>query len=136
MNADALLGSLTNDELKFIAGRDYGADLDIHLKELRKLLNGQAGVLSGSQYWHPYEVIELTAHALVPGHEKEFVACTILVLRAVASGYDTSTDLDLKFNDRAQDYDSLPTDLRAVVLDAYVQAGIHNTAHDGRTEER
>lgn len=117
----AFLKSLDDDELKFIAGRDYGVDSDIHLEALRKLIKHQAGSLSEEQFWYPYEVIELGAHTLVPGHEREFAACTLLVLRAVASGYDTSTRVDWKLIDRAHDYDLLPPDLREAVLDAYLK---------------
>lgn len=121
MDMETLLDSLTDDELKFIAERDYGLDADVHLSELQKLIRDQRWHLSEGQYWHPYEVIELGAHSLTRGHEREFAACTLLVLRAVASGYDTETRLDWKFNDRAADYDLLPKDLRDLVLDAYMQ---------------
>jgi hypothetical protein len=120
---DDLLKSLTDSELKFIAERDYGVDADIHLEQLKVLITAQHGYLTDGQHWHPYEVIELCAHTLTPGHEKEFTACTLLVLRAVASGFDRSTDLDWKFEDRAQDYDALPTPYRDAILDAYLQAG-------------
>lgn len=120
---DDLLKSLTDSELKFIAERDYGIDADVHLEELRKLITSQNGFLTDGQYWHPYEVIELCAHSLTPGHEREFTACTLLVLRAVASGVDKSTTLDWKLEDRAQDYDALPAPFRDAILDAYQLAG-------------
>lgn len=122
MDFDVFLESLTEDELKFIADRDYGVDSDLHLEALRKVVGEQAGAFTEQQSWYPYEVIELGAHALVPGHEREFVACTLLVLRAVATGYDRSTQLDWKFSDHTQDYDALPPALKQAVLDAYVQA--------------
>ena len=43
----------------------------------------------------------------------------LLVLRAVASEFDTHTDLDQKLADRAQDYDALPAEFRDAILDAY-----------------
>jgi hypothetical protein len=89
---------------------------------LRKLFRGQGRVISEGQDWHPYEVIELGAHSLIPGHEREFVACTLLVIAAIADGVDTSTTLAWKLDDRAADYDALPHGLREIVLDAYIQA--------------
>lgn len=120
MDTKDLFGSLTEAELKFIAEGDYGVDTDLHLDELVKLLHEQGGVLSEGQYWHPYEVVELGAHSLKPGHEREFAACTLLVINAVATGYDTSTRLDRKFDERASDYDRLPPPLRDLVLSAYM----------------
>lgn len=117
-----LLKSLTHDERKFIAERDYGVDADVHLHELNKLIDVQSGALQEGQYWYPYEVIELTTNSLVPGHEREFVACTLLILHAVASGYDTAANLDWKFNDHAVDYDLLPPDMRDMVLSAFMRA--------------
>ncbi|HZX79057.1 hypothetical protein [Lysobacter sp.] len=121
---DSLLDTLSDDELRFIAERDYGVDCDAHLAELLKLIREQSGVLSDEQFWHPYEVIELCAHALEPGHEREFAACTLVVINAVATGYDTSTRLDWKFNDRADDYDRLPSELRELILAAYAATGL------------
>lgn len=130
MDARNLLDSLTEAELKFIAEGDYGVDADLHLDELLKLLREQDSVLSEGQYWYPYEVVELGAHSLKPGHEREFAACTLLVINAVATGYDKSTRLDWKFDERAGDYGRLPTTLRDLVLDAYLAAGLDDT---GRT---
>jgi hypothetical protein len=127
MDARDLLDSLTEAELKFIAEGDYGVDADLHLDELLKLLREQDSVLSEGQYWYPYEVLELGAHSLKPGHEREFAACTLLVINAVATGYDKSTRLDWKFDERAGDYDRLPTTLRDLVLDAYLAAGLDDT---------
>lgn len=51
--------SITENEIKFIAGRDYGADADKHEKEIKRLIFDQNGVLDSKQYWYPYEVVEL-----------------------------------------------------------------------------
>ena len=118
-----LLASLTPGELRYIAERDYQVDADLHLDALRSWI-AQGGTLDESHYWYPYEVIELTAHYLEPGHEREFAACTLVVLAAVASGYDNRTLLEWKFEDRAWDYDRLQPVLRDAVLAAYVAAGI------------
>lgn len=127
MNTRGLLESLTEAELRFIAEGDYGVDADLHLDGLVKLLREQSGAPSEGQYWYPYEVVELGAHSLMPGHEREFAACTLLVIDAVATGYDTSTRLDWKFDERAGDYDRLPTPLRDLVLAAYLTVGLANT---------
>ncbi|QWF17914.1 hypothetical protein KME82_03800 [Lysobacter capsici] len=116
---DTLLKSLTHAELTFIAESDYGVDVERHRDALKQLIDVQHGVLTPGQHWHPYEVIELCAHAWKPGHEREFTACTLLVLRAVATGFDTATWIDEKFEDRAQDYDALPTPFRDAILEAY-----------------
>src|SRR5690348_17220667 len=107
MDLAAFLRSLSDDELQFIANLDYGVDSELHLDGLRKLIDEQDCIPVEGQEWFPYEVIELGAHGLKPGHEREFAACTLIVVRAVTSGYDTSTDLDWKFNECARSYDLL-----------------------------
>ncbi len=123
MELTALLQSLKPEELRFIAERDYGVDADLHLEALRPVVES-GGRLQEGQYWYPYEVIELASHQLVPEHEREFVACTLIVLAAVASGYDTSTSLEWKFDDRAEDYGKLQPEFRESVLAAYAAAGL------------
>lgn len=123
MELAELLKSLTPDELLYIAERDYRVDADLHLGALRSWIQ-QGGKLEEFHYWHPYEVIELTAHYLEPGHEREFAACTLIVLDAVASGCDKCTFLEWKFEDRASDYDKLEQPLRDAVLATYLAAGL------------
>lgn len=132
MELNAFLRSLTQDERKFIAERDYGVDADAHLSELNKLIDIQAGVFREDQYWYPREVVELASHALVPGHEKEFVACTLLLLKYVVSESDASVRFDWKFDNRAQDYDALPTEWRDAILAAYVLAEGYNGGSEVR----
>ena len=121
MDLTAFLQSLSDEELRFIADLDYGVDSDLHLDGLRKLIKQQDCVPAEGQEWFPYEVIELGAHKLTPGHEREFAACTLIVVQAVTSGYDTSTNLDWKFDEQAQSYDLLPQELREAVLQAYAR---------------
>jgi hypothetical protein len=118
----ATVRSATDDELSFIAGLDYGEGRAQHLAALLTVVREQAGIFRPDQYWHPYEVVELGAHSLTPGHEREFAICTLLVIQAVVSGYDTSTVLADKFCERAADYESLPADLREEILGAYLEA--------------
>jgi hypothetical protein len=117
-----LVQSITDEELAHIATLDYGQDSQQHLKALRSVIFEQDGELQNEQTWHPYEVIELCTHSLKPCHEREFAICTLLVIQAVASGLDSSTDLSAKLNDRAKDYDYLPPDLRDTILNAYQSA--------------
>ena len=118
-----LIRSLEPEELRFIAERDYGEDADAHLAALHAFVES-GGQFREDQYWHPYEVIELGAHGLAPGHEREFAVCTLLVIAAVRSGFDTSTDLTGKLEDRAADYDKLEPTLREAVLSGYLAAGL------------
>ena len=54
MDLETLLDSLNEDELKFIAARDYGEKADVHLSELHKLIRDQRGTFSDAQYSYPY----------------------------------------------------------------------------------
>ncbi len=112
----------TDEELAFIAGLDYGQNKQRHLDALHVLSEKQGGIIGADQFWFPYEVIELGSHELKAGHEREFAICTLLVLANVAAGVDTSTDLNAKFEDRAADYDKLPSALREEILTAYKDA--------------
>ena len=116
------ISSITETQLAFIAALDYGQRTEQHLEGLRRLIFEQDGIPTEGQYWCPYEVVELGAHHLQIGREREFVICTLLVIMAVESGFDSSTDLSQKFHDRAADYDKLPIALRDEVLAAYENA--------------
>jgi hypothetical protein len=118
----ATISSVTDSELAFIAGRDYGVESEKHFSALRRVIFEQSGIPLSGQEWFPYEVVELGAHHLETGHEREFAICTLLVIGAVEDGFDTSTDLSQKFHDRAADYDALPVWLRDEILAAYEHA--------------
>ncbi|MBB3843676.1 hypothetical protein [Xanthomonas arboricola] len=122
----ALLHSLTPDELRFIAERDYGQDVELHSLALASVI-ARGGRFEPGEDWYPYEVVELGAHTLVPGHAREFAMCTLLVIAAVAEGFDLSTALLDKFQERADDYAKLPTNLQQAILAAYVAAGSTTT---------
>jgi hypothetical protein len=117
-----LIKTATESELRYIASLDYGQDSERHLNALRSLIFEQGGDLQVDQYWYPHEVIALGSHHLADGHEREFFFCTMLLLQAVANGYDTSVGLGAKLSDRAGDYDRLPAALRDEVLRAYESA--------------
>jgi hypothetical protein len=114
--------SASENELAYIAALDHGKDLPRHLDALKTVLFKQQGHFREGQVWFPYEVVELGSHALVPGHEREFAICTLLVVEAVLSGFDSGTDLSDKLSNRATDYDLLPKALRDEVLSAYTRA--------------
>ena len=114
-----LISSITEEELRFIANLDYGVDSERHYTELHCLIYKQGCIFTDDQHWHPYEVIELGSHALILGHEREFAICTLLVIHAVSSGYDKSTELDEKFSQHTQDYDKLSPELSGIVLSEY-----------------
>jgi hypothetical protein len=109
----------SHDELVFIASLDYGQGAEQHLAALRSVLSERGGIVGDGQHWYPYEVIELGANWLQPGHEREFALCTLLVIENVAAGADTSTDLVAKLAGQAADYDRLPAPLRDLILSAY-----------------
>ena len=121
--SSSLLKTATESELEYISGLDYGQNADVHLAALKAVIFDQAGNLTEDQRWFPYEVIELGSNALVPGHEREFFFCTMLVLQAARNGYDTSVDVLDKLTNRATEYDKLPALLRDEVLRAYYLAG-------------
>lgn len=114
------LPSVTREELVFVASLDYGNDADRHLASLIDVLKLRGEFSEGDHYF-PYEVVELGAHALTRDHEREFVLCTLLVMHAVASGFDSATDINKKFMAMASTYDSLSMDLRDLVLAAYLE---------------
>lgn len=114
--------SASEEELSFIAARDYGQDAPRHLAALKTVVLQRQGQFREGQRWYPYEVIELGSNSLVAGHEREFAICTLLVIEAVLTGFDSATDLGEKFANRAQDYEALPAQLREEILSAYVAA--------------
>jgi hypothetical protein len=116
-----LLKTITEEELAFIAGLDYGLGVDKHLAALREVIFEQDGDMTQDQYWYPHEVIALGSHHLQPGHEREFFFCTMLLLQAVQSGYDDTVDLLDKFQDRAHQYQKLTAELRDEILAVYLR---------------
>lgn len=118
----SLIPLVTDAELSFIAGLNYGLDFDRQLAALHEVLQVQQACFIEGQYYYPYEVVELGAHSIALGHEREFVLCTLLVINAVITGFDSATDLTEKFAMTATVYDALPEDLKEVVLKAYLEA--------------
>jgi hypothetical protein len=122
MRVSPIVSSATLDELKYIAGLDYGQNDRQHLNALHELIHVQSGVINRDQFYFPYEVVELGSNVHVLGHEREFAICTLLIIANVVAGADTATDLSQKFSDRSQDYDQLPLHLKEAVLNAFYAA--------------
>lgn len=117
-----LLTSVTESELAYIASLNYGLQAQQHQAALRKVIFEQDGQFQEGQHWFPYEVVELGSHALAAGHEREFTICTLLVVLAVKTGFDSATSLPTKFGEQAESYDALPPVLRGEILNAYEAA--------------
>jgi len=116
------ISSISVKEMQFISGLDYGNDASRHEQALRELIFDRSGKFEEGEYWFPYEVVELGSNALQVGHEREFTICTLLVIEAVISGFDQSTDLMRKSAEMTPAYSSLPTNLNEIIVEAYLKA--------------
>lgn len=113
----------TQAELRFIAGLDYGQDAERHFAALNALIFARAGAWRVEDQWFPYEVIELASHWLQPGHEREFVIATLLVVAAIRSGFDGKISLEEKLEARFDDYACLPEELSKLVFAEFEAGG-------------
>jgi len=116
-----LVSTASKNELNFIAGLDYGQDQHKHYEALSDLIFMRKGEFQRCDNWFPYEVIELGANSIHVGHEREFVICSLLVIHAVGSGFDTWTNLENKFSNLDSSLDELSTDLADLLLHEYVR---------------
>jgi len=123
MPLPGLVLTATQAELRFIAGLDYGQEVDRHLAALNDLVFARGGAWQQDDAWFPYEVIELGSHELQPGHEREFVIATLLVVAAIRAGFDRKISLEEKLEARFDDYASLPAELSSLVLAAFEEGG-------------
>lgn len=118
-----LVKTISAEEVGFIAGLDYGQDRESHEAALRSVIWENADRFTEGQQWFPYEVVELGASHLQAGHEREFAICTLLVIRAVATGFDKATDLAEKRASKVWEYGQLPAQLADAIDVEYVAAG-------------
>lgn len=118
-----LVQTISEGELSFIAGLDYGQDQARHETALQLVIGQQGGNFNEGQCWFPYEVVELGAHHLQTGHEREFAICTILVIRSVSAGFDKATDLAEKKMAMESQYRVLPVALQEAIDAEYAAAG-------------
>jgi len=109
--------SISENEMEFISGLDYGQESEKHYEALKELIFNQSCKVTDKQYWFPLEVVELGSYSLQQGHEKEFTICTLLVL------LNKPEDLDYKFESGASNYDLLPKKYKKLILDTYVAIG-------------
>ena len=116
------ISTATESELNFIAGLDYGQNQDQYFMALKDLVFQRNGEFKDGDNWFPYEVIELGANSIRKGHEREFAFCTLLVIHAVTSGYDTRTDLSDKFSSADFSSQSLQKELADMLLTEYANA--------------
>lgn len=116
MTAPELLESLTEAELRFIAGLDYGADFERHLGALRRVVARGGAVQMDSEIWFPYEVIELGKNDLKEHHEREYAACMAIVLQNIASGADGMNDASRIIETQLDSIALLPAELQNLVL--------------------
>jgi hypothetical protein len=117
-----LIQRIPESELQWIAERDYGSDVEEHLKALKHLLYANDVAAASSYDWSPWEVIELTAYHLQVGHEEAFALCVLLVIRAICDGTNKWMELEDFFVTCSADVDKLPPTLRDAVLAAFVEA--------------
>lgn len=117
--AFALVATASPAELDWIAALGPADEQPRHRAALQQLVGAQGGRLRDDQLWYPYEVIERGARHYEPGHEREFVLCTLLVMLAAQAGQRLGMDLALPFDDLSATYERLPPVLRDTVLDAY-----------------
>jgi hypothetical protein len=116
-DATQFIKSLTEDEIWFIAGLDYKADLEKHYSALKKVLVRNGNIEMATENWFPYEVIELGANDLIPGHQREFTACLLIVMMNIKFGTDKTKDLDQYISDRLDFINSLGADLKNLIID-------------------
>jgi len=121
--------TITDSELDFISGLDYKQETEKHKAALKEVIFNQSCTVIEGQEWFPFEVIELGAHWLQKGHEKEFTICTLLVL------LNGCEDIDHKFECRAADYDLLPMKYRDSILNMYEQLATNKTLNKDATDE-
>ncbi|MCP4325329.1 MAG: hypothetical protein GY787_26485 [Alteromonadales bacterium] len=109
--------SISENELEFIAGLDYGQESERHYAALKEVIFNQSCKVTDKQCWFPLEVIELGSYSLQQGHEKEFTICTLLVL------LNNPEDVNYNFENGASNYDLLPNKFKKLILDTYVAIG-------------
>lgn len=118
----SLIVSATTEELNFIAGLDYGIGQDSHYAELVDLIFKRNGVFHENNTWFPYEVIELGANYAQIGHEREFVICSLLVIHAVQTGFDTWSLIEERFTRSVDAFSKISSELSNVLLNEYIIA--------------
>ncbi len=126
MTLAELLTSLTSRERDYIASRDYGNDARKHREALDIVIERGGAVNMATEYWFPYEVIELCKNQLEDGHEREFAACAGIVLKNMLDGSDKSTDIEPLAEVAAPEIGKLPNELQ-LLLNSLFDAAVQKT---------
>src|SRR5712671_4333200 len=113
MSIEELLNSLNEDERNYIASRDYGNDAERHRAELDIVIGHGGAIDMATQYWFPYEVIELCKNHFEEGHEREFASCTGIVFKNMLEGIDKASDIDSIQNCITPQISKLPSELQS-----------------------
>jgi hypothetical protein len=114
-----LLTSLSGDERDFIAMADYGRDAVKHREQLDIVIACGGEVDLKTQYWFPYEVVELRKWQMEEGHEREFAACAGIVLKNILDGSDKSNDVETIMDYTAPFMEKLPTELQSLLNELF-----------------
>lgn len=116
MEFEVFLNSLRDEERDFIAGLDYGNDLNLHRSTLDAVIEAGGEMnFETMGFWHPYEVIELGMHHLQAGHEREYAACLGIVLKSIERGADKSNEVEWIIEQQAGSISALPPELRGMI---------------------
>lgn len=121
---NALIQSITQDEIAYIAKMDYGQDVDKHILALNQLIFEQNGLITDNQYWYPYEVVELAHYYVEPDHERAFAICNCLIAKNILWETDNNRSMDWTFTqaERMKEYAKLSNDLLGVTMKAMITA--------------
>ena len=117
-----IVKGITEGELEYISNADYGLDAKKHKEALKTLIHVQNCVIQDSQYWFPYEVVELTRWFCKEGHEREFAMCNIIIALSIIAGADGDNDPRYMLEEIAPEYEKLPASLKEPVLNILRQA--------------
>lgn len=115
MTLQELLESLTDDERNFISGLDHGDDLAEHRAQLDLVIENQGAIDAEEQLWYPYSVIEIGKNMLQAGHEREYAACTGIILHNVILGNDKMNNVQQIVAMNAPQISTLPEDLKNLI---------------------
>jgi hypothetical protein len=118
-NAIEYLKGLTENELQFIASLDYGTQAEKHHNSIKSVITRDGIIHMETEYWFPYEVIELGANHLEIGHEREYTGCLLIIIINVLNGNDMTKFLDDYLYDRSTTISALPESEKLLIENLY-----------------
>ena len=113
-----LIETVTDEELWFIAGLDYGQKQEQYFQALRELIFERKARFFAADH-ELYSLIRLGVVSITEGHEREFVICNLLVIHAVTTGFDTLTEMEILLSNSNAPGLNLPSDLAAVLFEQH-----------------